>query len=164
MKLLCSTQHPSEMQHVVAHALGLAAHSVQVVCRRMGGGFGGKESQSRCSPASPRWRRRALGRPVKLRLDRDDDFLITGRRHGFDFDVRRRLRRAGRVLGAEATMLTNAGHSADLSRPVMTRALCHFDNAYWLPHVAMHGYCGQDQHPEQHRLPRLRRAAGRHRH
>ena len=60
-------------------------------------------------------------------------------------------------------MVSRAGHSADLSGPVMTRALCHFDNAYWLPDVAMHGYCGQDQHAEQHRLPRLRRAAGRDR-
>ena len=143
MKLLCSTQHPSEMQHVVAHALGLAAHSVQVVCRRMGGGFGGKESQSASFACIAAVAAARLGRPVKLRLDRDDDFLITGRRHCFSYAVRAGHDEQGRILGAEATLISRAGHSADLSGPVMTRALCHFDNAYWLPHVAVHGYSGK---------------------
>jgi xanthine dehydrogenase large subunit len=136
----CSTQHPSEMQHAVAHALQRQAHQVQVVCRRMGGGFGGKESQSAqfaCIAAVAAMR---LRRPVKLRLDRDDDFLITGRRHGFSYDWEVGFDDEGRLLGAEVTMISNAGHSADLSGPVMTRAVCHFDNAYWLPDVAIHGY------------------------
>jgi xanthine dehydrogenase large subunit len=80
---------------------------------------------------------------VKLRVDRDDDFLITGRRHGFHFELDIGHDDDGRILGAEVTMVSNAGHSADLSGPVMTRALCHFDNAYWLPHVALHGYSGR---------------------
>jgi len=141
LKLWCSTQHPSEMQHVVAQVLQRPAHAVQVECRRMGGGFGGKESQSAlfaCVAAVAAVRARA---PVKLRLDRDDDFLVTGRRHPFHFDAEVGYDDAGRLLGARATMLANAGHSADLSGPVMTRALCHFDNAYWLPHVALHGHC-----------------------
>lgn len=139
----CSTQHPSEMQHLVAHALNLHAHHVQVECRRMGGGFGGKESQSALFACVAAVAAKKLGRPVKLRLDRDDDFLITGRRHCFWYECEVGYDDDGRVLGAEVTMVSRAGHSADLSGPVMTRALCHFDNAYWLPDVAMHGYSGR---------------------
>ncbi len=140
MKLWCSTQHPSEMQHLVAHALGRPAHAVQVVCRRMGGGFGGKESQSAIFACVAAVAAVRTGRPVKLRVDRDDDFLITGRRHCFSHEVEVGFEDNGRITGAEVTMVSRAGHSADLSGPVMTRALCHFDNAYWLPHVAAHGY------------------------
>jgi xanthine dehydrogenase large subunit len=140
IKLWCSTQHPSEMQAVVAHALHRPAHAVQVECRRMGGGFGGKESQSALFACVAAVAADRLQRPVKLRPDRDDDFLITGRRHGFHFEIDIGYDGEGRILGAEVSMISNAGHSADLSAPVMTRALCHFDNAYWLPHVALHGY------------------------
>ena len=143
MRVHCSTQHPSEMQQVVAHALGVSAHAVLVECRRMGGGFGGKESQSALFACIAAVAARRLNRPVKLRPDRDDDFLITGRRHGFEFDYEVGYDEQGRVLGAEVTMICNAGFSADLSPPVMTRAICHFDNAYWLPEVAIHGYCAR---------------------
>ncbi|MFT3776731.1 MAG: xanthine dehydrogenase molybdopterin binding subunit [Ottowia sp.] len=143
MHVHCSTQHPSEMQHLVAHALGVPAHAVLVECRRMGGGFGGKESQSALFACVAAVAARLLQRPVKLRLDRDDDFLITGRRHCFWYEYEVGYDDEGRVLGAAVTMVSRAGHSADLSAPVMTRALCHFDNAYWLPEVAMHGYCGR---------------------
>jgi xanthine dehydrogenase large subunit len=131
------------MQHLVAHALKLHAHHVQVECRRMGGGFGGKESQSALFACVAAVAAKKLNRPVKLRLDRDDDFLITGRRHCFWYEYEVGYDDEGRVLGAEITMVSRAGHSADLSGPVMTRALCHFDNAYWLPDVAMHGYSGK---------------------
>ncbi len=143
MHVYCSTQHPSEMQHLVAHALKLHANQVQVECRRMGGGFGGKESQSAIFACVAAVAAAKLKRPVKLRLDRDDDFLITGRRHCFWYDYEVGFDDDGKVLGAEITMVSRAGHSADLSGPVMTRALCHFDNAYWLPDVAMHGYSGK---------------------
>jgi len=143
MLVHCSTQHPTEMQHLVAHALGLHANQVNVQCRRMGGGFGGKESQSGLPACVAALAARALNRPVKLRLDRDDDFMVTGRRHGFEFDFEVGFDDAGRVLGVEIDLIANAGFSADLSPPVMTRAICHFDNAYWLPHVAMHGYCAR---------------------
>ncbi len=139
----CSTQHPSEMQHLVAHALGLASHHVQVQCRRMGGGFGGKESQSALFACVAALAASKLGVPVKLRLDRDDDFMATGRRHGFEFDFEVGFDDEGRVLGVAIDLIANAGFSADLSPPVMTRAICHFDNAYWLPAVAMHGYCAR---------------------
>jgi len=143
MRVHCSTQHPTEMQHVVAHALGGAAHAVLVECRRMGGGFGGKESQSALFACVAAVAARRLNRPVKLRPDRDDDMLITGRRHGFEFDYDIGYDDEGRILAAEVTMICNAGCSADLSPPVMTRAICHFDNAYWLPEVAIHGYCAK---------------------
>jgi xanthine dehydrogenase large subunit len=143
MLVHCSTQHPSEMQHIVAHALQLHAHHVQVECRRMGGGFGGKESQSALFACVAAVAAKKLGRPVKLRVDRDDDFLITGRRHCFHYAYEVGYDDDGRVLGAELTMVSRAGFSADLSAPVMTRAICHFDNAYWLPDVAIHGYSGK---------------------
>ncbi|QPF72796.1 xanthine dehydrogenase molybdopterin binding subunit [Roseateles sp. DAIF2] len=139
----CSTQHPSEMQLLLAHALGWSAHQVQVSCRRMGGGFGGKESQSALFACVAAVAATRLRRPVKLRVDRDDDFLVTGRRHGFDYRWQVGYDDAGRILAAEIELISNCGHSADLSAPVMARALCHFDNAYWLPHVAMHGYCAR---------------------
>ncbi|HEV8312177.1 MAG TPA: xanthine dehydrogenase molybdopterin binding subunit, partial [Burkholderiaceae bacterium] len=140
IKVYCSTQHPTEMQHAVAHALQLHAHHVHIECRRMGGGFGGKESQSALPACVAAVAAKKLNRPVKLRLDRDDDFLVTGRRHGFEYRYEIGYDDDGRMLGAEIDMVSNAGFSADLSGPVMTRALCHFDNAYWLPDVAIHGY------------------------
>ncbi len=143
MLVHCSTQHPSEMQHLVAHALHLHANEVQVECRRMGGGFGGKESQSGLFACVAAIAAHKLKKPVKLRLDRDDDFMITGRRHCFWYEYEVGYDDEGRVLGAEITMVSRAGHSADLSGPVMTRAMCHFDNAYWLPDVSMHGYSGK---------------------
>ncbi|MBT9459120.1 MAG: xanthine dehydrogenase molybdopterin binding subunit [Burkholderiaceae bacterium] len=143
IKVFCSTQHPSEMQHLVAHALNLHSNQVQVECRRMGGGFGGKESQSAVFACVAAVAARQLRRPVKLRLDRDDDFLITGRRHGFDYAYEVGFDDQGRLLAAEVEMVSNAGWSADLSAPVMTRALCHFDNAYWLPDVSVRGFCAR---------------------
>jgi xanthine dehydrogenase large subunit len=140
MRVLCSTQHPSEMQHLIAHVLGWRSHQVVVECRRMGGGFGGKESQSGLFACAAALAAARLGRPVKLRLDRDDDFLITGRRHPFEFDYRVGFDEAGRIVGIEATLIANGGHSADLSSAVMTRALCHLDNAYFLPEVALTGF------------------------
>jgi xanthine dehydrogenase large subunit len=143
MLVYCSTQHPSEMQHHIAVALGLHSHHVQIECRRMGGGFGGKESQSGVFACIAAVAARKLKRPVKLRPDRDDDFMITGRRHCFHHDMALGYDDEGRVLGTEVSMVSRAGFSADLSAPVMGRALCHFDNAYWLPHVAMHGFCAR---------------------
>ncbi|MBN2690929.1 MAG: xanthine dehydrogenase molybdopterin binding subunit [Burkholderiaceae bacterium] len=143
MRVLCSTQHPSEMQHVVAHMLGWMQHQVQVECRRMGGGFGGKESQSAQFACCAALAAHLLQRPVKLRLDRDDDFLITGRRHGFEYDYTVAFDDAGRILALDVTLIANAGHSADLSGAVLTRAICHVDNAYWLPNVAIHGYAAR---------------------
>ena len=123
------------MQHLVAHMLGWPTHNVMCECRRMGGGFGGKESQSAVFACVAALAAHKLHRPVKLRADRDDDFMITGKRHdavytyeaGFDDD--------GRLAGARVEIALRAGYSADLSGAVATRAVCHFDNAYYLSDV-----------------------------
>jgi xanthine dehydrogenase large subunit len=132
MLVLCSTQHPSEMQHVVAHALGLHSHNVVVECRRMGGGFGGKESQSALWAAAASIAAKRLGRAVKLRADRDDDMMVTGKRHCFHYLYEVGYDDSGRILAAKVDMVSRAGFSADLSGPVATRAICHFDNTYYL--------------------------------
>jgi xanthine dehydrogenase large subunit len=141
--VLCSTQHPSEMQHVVAHALGLHSHNVVVECRRMGGGFGGKESQSALWAAAAAVSARLTGRPVKLRADRDDDMLVTGKRHCFHYEYEVGYDDQGRVLAAKVDMVSRAGYSADLSGPVATRAVCHFDNTYYLSDVDIRAACGK---------------------
>ncbi|HEX8785087.1 MAG TPA: xanthine dehydrogenase molybdopterin binding subunit [Telluria sp.] len=143
MLVLCSTQHPSEMQHVVAHALGLHSHHVTVECRRMGGGFGGKESQSALWAAAASVAAKRSGRPVKLRADRDDDMLVTGKRHCFHYEYEVGYDDQGRVLGARVDMVSRAGYSADLSGPVATRAVCHFDNTYYLSDVDIRAACGK---------------------
>jgi len=132
MLVLCSTQHPSEMQHVVAHALGLHSHNIVVECRRMGGGFGGKESQSALWAAAASIAAKRLGRAVKLRADRDDDMMVTGKRHCFHYLYEVGYDDSGRILAAKVDMVSRAGYSADLSGPVATRAVCHFDNTYYL--------------------------------
>ena len=143
MHVWCSTQHPTEMQHHVAHVLGVASHNVLIECRRMGGGFGGKESQSAlfaCCAALAAWK---LLCPVKLRPDRDDDMMITGKRHDFHYTYEVGYAEDGTIEGVSVDMTSRCGFSADLSGPVMTRAVCHFDNAYWLPDVSIAGFCGK---------------------
>ena len=143
LHLWCSTQHPTEMQHVVSHALGLAANQVVVEMRRMGGGFGGKESQSALFACIAALAAARLRRPVKLRPDRDDDFMITGKRHDFHYDYEVGFDDDGRILAARIEMVARAGFSADLSGPVATRAICHFDNAYYLADVDIRALCAK---------------------
>ncbi|MFL6676511.1 MAG: xanthine dehydrogenase molybdopterin binding subunit [Massilia sp.] len=143
MQVFCSTQHPSEMQHVVAHALGLHSHHVVVECRRMGGGFGGKESQSALWAAAAAVAADRLKRPVKLRADRDDDMLVTGKRHCFHYEYEVGYDDDGRIVAARVDMVSRAGYSADLSGPVATRAVCHFDNTYYLSDVEILAACGK---------------------
>ncbi|WP_426104109.1 xanthine dehydrogenase molybdopterin binding subunit [Massilia sp. TSP1-1-2] len=143
MLVLCSTQHPSEMQHVVAHALGVHSHHIVVECRRMGGGFGGKESQSALWAAASAIAAARLLRPVKLRADRDDDMLVTGKRHCFHYEYEVGYDDGGKILAAKVDMVSRAGYSADLSGPVATRAVCHFDNTYYLSDVDIRAACGK---------------------
>ncbi len=131
----CSTQGPSETQHMVAHALGVASHAVTIEVRRMGGGFGGKETQANQCAALAAIAARKLGRAVKLRLDRDEDMTATGKRHDFMIDYDVGFDADGRILAVDYTFALNAGFSADLSGPVGDRALFHCDNAYFFPHV-----------------------------
>nr|WP_240787039.1 xanthine dehydrogenase molybdopterin binding subunit [Ramlibacter rhizophilus] len=135
-----STQHPGEVQHWVAHALGLENNAVTVECRRMGGGFGGKETQAGHMAVWAALAARKLGRPVKLRLDRDDDFMITGKRHPFAYDWQVGFDDSGRITALKLDMLANCGFSADLSGPVADRAIFHTDNAYFLSDVEIASY------------------------
>ncbi len=141
--LWCSTQHPSEMQHMVAHALSLQSNQVTVEVRRMGGGFGGKESQSALFACVAAIAARRLQRPVKLRLDRDDDMMITGKRHDFHFEYEVGYDNDGLVKALRIELLSRAGFSTDLSGPVMSRAVCHVDNAYYLSDVDIRGLCAR---------------------
>ena len=136
----CSTQHPGEVQHWVAHALGLDNHAVQVECRRLGGGFGGKETQAGHLAVWAAIAAHKLKRPIKLRLDRDDDFLVTGKRHPFAYEYTVGFDASGRLQGLQLMMAANCGFSADLSGPVADRAIFHSDNAYFLEDVAIASY------------------------
>ena len=135
-----STQHPAEVQHWVAHALGLHNHAVRVECRRMGGGFGGKETQAGHVAVWAAIAAHVVRAPVKLRLDRDDDFLITGKRHPFAYRYTAGFDGSGRLTALQLQMMVNCGFSADLSGPVADRAIFHTDNAYFLENVEIASY------------------------
>jgi xanthine dehydrogenase large subunit len=143
MHVYCSTQHPTEMQHVVSHALHYPSHAVVVECRRMGGGFGGKESQSALWAACAAVSAAHLKRPVKLRADRDDDMMVTGKRHCFYYEYEIGYDEHGLITAAKVQMVSRAGFSADLSAPVATRAICHFDNTYYLSDVDIRAMAGK---------------------
>ena len=135
MVVHASSQHPTEIQHKVAEALGKPMNAVRVEVRRMGGGFGGKESQGNalcvaCAVVAAR-----LNQPVKMRYDRDDDMMITGKRHDFRIDYSVGFDDDGRISGLDVTHYTRCGWAQDLSLPVADRAMLHADNAYLLDHV-----------------------------
>ncbi len=134
-----STQHPSETQEIVAHVLGQRSHDVTVQCLRMGGGFGGKEMQPHGFAAIAALGATLTGRPVRLRLNRTQDLTMSGKRHGFHAEWRVGFDADGRLSALDATITSDGGWSLDLSEPVLARALCHVDNAYWIPHVRVHG-------------------------
>lgn len=128
-----STQHPTEIQHKVAEAIGKPMHAVRVETRRMGGGFGGKESQGNALAVGCAVAARLTGKPCKMRYDRDDDMMITGKRHDFRIDYDVGYDDAGRLTGVDFTQYTRCGWALDLSLPVADRAMLHADNAYLLP-------------------------------
>ena len=133
----CSTQHPSEAQHMVAHVMGVPSNAVTVNVRRMGGGFGGKESQMNlfcavAAMAAKKWRR-----AVKIRPDRDQDMTATGKRHDFVIDYDVAFDETGRIEAVDGVFAARCGFSADLSGPVTDRALFHADNAYFYPNVRL---------------------------
>jgi len=133
MLVHASTQHPTEIQHKVAEAIGLPMHAVRVETRRMGGGFGGKESQGNALAVACAVAARLTGRPCKMRYDRDDDMMITGKRHDFRIDYDLGHDASGRILALDFTHYTRCGWALDLSLPVADRAMLHADNAYLLP-------------------------------
>jgi xanthine dehydrogenase large subunit len=132
-----STQHPSEVQHLVARVLGVPDGAVSVEVRRLGGAFGGKETQAALVACVAALLASRTGRPVKLRLDRDDDMELTGKRHDFLVEYQVGFDADGRLRGLELMLASRCGISPDLSGAVNDRAMLHADNAYFLPHVAI---------------------------
>ena len=135
MLVYSSTQHPSEVQHKVAHALGTPVHNVTVVCRRMGGAFGGKESQPALFACLAALLAAKTAKPVKLRLDRDDDMIMTGKRHDFAATYDVGFDDYGLIQGLSVELASRCGMSADLSGPVNDRTMFHIDNCYFVPHI-----------------------------
>ncbi|CUK09602.1 Aldehyde oxidoreductase [Ruegeria denitrificans] len=136
----CSTQHPSEAQHMVAHVLGVPSNAVVVNVRRMGGGFGGKESQMNLFCAVAAMAAKKWNRAVKIRPDRDQDMTATGKRHDFVIDYDVAFDDDGRIQAVEGSFAARCGFSADLSGPVTDRALFHADNAYFYPNVRLNSH------------------------
>jgi len=137
MRVHASTQHPSEIQHLVAAALGEPSAAVTVELRRLGGGFGGKETQAAVYAVAAALLARATGRPVKLRVDRDDDMIGTGKRHDFRYDYEAGFEADGRLVALDLEMASRCGISADLSGAVNDRAVFHADNCYFLENVTI---------------------------
>jgi xanthine dehydrogenase large subunit len=135
--IYASTQHPTEAQMIVAQVLGVSANSVVVNVRRMGGGFGGKESQMNLFAAVAAIAAKKWNRPVKIRPDRDQDMSSTGKRHDFVADYAVGFDEDGRIEAVEGQWAARCGFAADLSGPVTDRALFHADNAYFYPHVRL---------------------------
>jgi len=135
-----STQHPTEVQHICARLLGCDFNRVTAVVRRLGGGFGGKESNASWVAGAAALAANATGRPVKLRLPREVDMISTGKRHPFHYRYTVGFDDDGRVLALDAVLAADAGWSLDLTPGVVARALTHTDNAYWIPHFRAVGY------------------------
>ena len=140
MHVISSTQHPTEIQHKVAEAIGVPMHSVRVETRRMGGGFGGKESQGNALAVACAIAARLTGQPCKMRYDRDDDMIITGKRHDFRIDYDVGFDDEGLITALDVRHYTRCGWAMDLSLPVADRAMLHADNAYWLPNVRIESH------------------------
>ena len=140
LTLYVSTQHPDGNQREAAHALNLHTNDVEVICRRMGGGFGGKEGNASIFSQSAALAAFKLQKPVKLRVNRDDDMMITGKRHDFRIDYDVGFDDSGRILGLDATLYSRCGYSTDYSGPVNDRALLHIDNCYHIPNLKVMGH------------------------
>ena len=140
MHVISSTQHPTEIQHKVAHALHLPMAAVRVETRRMGGGFGGKESQGNGLAIACAIAARATGKPCKMRYDRDDDMVITGKRHDLKIRYRAACDAQGHLVAVDFLQLMRCGWSQDLSLAVADRAMLHADNAYWIPNIRIESH------------------------
>jgi len=140
IKIFSSTQHPSETQAIVAEVLGTQKNEVEVEVRRMGGAFGGKETQANHYAAWSALLAKATGQPVKIHITRDEDQIITGKRHrtfsnykvGFDKD--------GKINAVEIDLNFDAGSSSDLTMAILERAMFHVDNAYYIPNLRVTGH------------------------
>ena len=135
----CSTQHPTETQEIIAHVLGKSSNEVTVQCLRMGGAFGGKEMQPHGFAAIASLATTLTGRPARIRLNRTQDMTMSGKRHPFHASWTVGFDDNGLIVALEATLTADGGWSLDLSEPVLARALCHIDNAYWIPNIEVQG-------------------------
>jgi xanthine dehydrogenase large subunit len=143
-----SSQHPTETQHVVAHALGLPDKDIVVQVKRMGGGFGGKESQAAPFAAMAALCAQKLKRPVRLCLTKDDDMIMTGKRNPFENHYRIGFDHEGKILAWDVQLYSDGGAYADLSTSIMERAMLHSDNSYFIPHMRVTGQvCKTHHHP-----------------
>lgn len=140
MLVRSSTQHPTEIQHKVADAIGQSMHAVRVETRRMGGGFGGKESQGNALAVACAIAASITGRACKMRYDRDDDMVITGKRHDFRIKYDVGFDDQGRILGIDFLQLARCGWAQDLSLPVADRAMLHSDNAYLIENIRIESH------------------------
>ncbi|MEK6579446.1 MAG: molybdopterin cofactor-binding domain-containing protein, partial [Bdellovibrionota bacterium] len=143
-----SSQHPTEVQHVVSHALGLSAKDVVCFVKRMGGAFGGKESQAAPIAAYAALVAQRLKRPARIVLTKDDDMIITGKRNPFENIYRVGFDSDGKILALDVELYSDGGAYADLSTSIMERAMLHCDNAYFIPHIRITGQvCKTHHHP-----------------
>ncbi len=148
LQIHTSAQHPSEVQHVVASALGLQQHQIVCVVKRMGGGFGGKESQSAHYAALAALVAHKTGKPARLCLSKDDDMIATGKRHPFQSDYKVAFDNDGRLLALDVDFFADGGAYLDLSPAILQRAMFHIDNAYYLPNALINGtICKTNTHP-----------------
>ncbi|MBB2497261.1 xanthine dehydrogenase molybdopterin binding subunit [Aquipseudomonas ullengensis] len=141
MLVYCSTQNPTEVQKLVAEVLGVPMHKVVVDMRRMGGGFGGKETQAASPACLCAVVARLTGRPAKMRLPRFEDMHMTGKRHPFYIEYDIGFDDDGRLLATHMDLAGNCGYSPDLSRSIVDRAMFHADNAYFLGAALINGHC-----------------------
>ena len=139
LQVFASTQHPTETQEIVARVLGLPKNQVVCTCLRMGGGFGGKESQANPFAAAAALATYKTGRPARCRLRRHQDMLITGKRHGFFGQYEVGFDDQGKITAMNALLVADGGWSLDLSPPVLMRAMLHVDNAYYIPNLVVEG-------------------------
>lgn len=143
-----SSQHPAEVQHVTAHALGLGFQDVVCIVKRMGGAFGGKESQAAPFGAFASLVAQKTGRPARLVLSKDDDMIMTGKRNPFQNDYTVGFDSTGRILALDLELYSDGGAYADLSTSIMERAMLHSDNAYFIPNIRIQGQvCKTNYHP-----------------
>jgi len=143
-----SSQHPTECQHVVAHALGLESKDVICIVKRMGGAFGGKESQAAPIAAYAALVAQRTGRSARIVLNRDDDMIMTGKRNPFEVDYRVAYAKYGKILALDVKLFSDGGAYADLSTAIMERAMLHSDNAYYIPNFRVAGQvCKTHMHP-----------------
>lgn len=143
-----STQHPTETQHVVAKACGLAFKDVVCIAKRLGGGFGGKESQAAPIAAYAALVAKKTGRPARLAISKDDDMVMTGKRNPFQISYEVGFSKEGLLTALDAKLFSDGGAYADLSTSIMERAMLHSDNAYFIPNMRVRGQvCKTHYHP-----------------